>query len=271
MNAKQRVVAVIPHYNMPETLVPLLGQVVAQGYDAIYVLDDHSTNCKVEELVAPFGKAVALIVGKQNRGAGGNRNRILEAKLDGAILHFVDADCELLTKNIPDIARRLFSNHTIGAVSGLIYNPNGAQMEYNYYPRLSWSGGLSGMLMMAAIAFGYTNPQKRKQMPRLLERLLSDYPNPHKPPVAKDVFGIPEGNMLIPYDTFASVHGFDASLRFAEGQDLGFKLAAKKLTVRFDPAIAVKHHLVLLSDRKRGRALWHGYVRLARKYGIPLR
>lgn len=268
------VVAVIPHYNMPQTLVPLLEQIIAQKYDGVYVLDDHSTICDIEKIVAPFGSVVNLVVGTENRGAGANRNRILEVgskNLGGAILHFIDADCDLLTNGTPETARKLFLDHKVGAVGGLINNANGAQMEFNYFPRLSLSGGLSGVLMMSAIISGYTNPHKRKQMPKPLQRFVSDYPNPHVPPVARNVFAVAEANMLIPYDTFASVDGFDDSLRFAEAQDLGFKLEAKGLTVRFDPTIAVKHNMVLLSDRKRGRYLLQSYIRLARKYGLPLR
>lgn len=274
-NHKTRpVVAVIPHYNMPQTLVSLLEQAVRQKYDAIYVLDDHSTLCDIEEVVAPFGSMVTLVKGTKNRGAGANRNRILEVSpknFSRAILHFIDADCELLTEGTPEIARELFSDPKTGAVGGLIINPNGSQMEFNYFPRFSWSGGLSGTLMAAAIASGYTNSHKRKQMPRMLRQLVSDFPNPYEPPVARNVFAIAEANMLIPYDVFAGVHGFDDSLRFAEGQDLGFKLEAEGLTVRFDPAIAVKHHKVLLPDRKRGRHLLQSYLRLARKHGLPLR
>lgn len=268
------IIAVIPHYNMPQTLVPLLEQVVAQNYNGIYVLDDHSTVCNIEEVVAPFGSAVNLVVGSENQGAGANRNRILEIdpdKLGGAILHFIDADCELLTENIPETARKLFSDPKVGAVGGLINNANGAQMEFNYFPRLSWSGGLSGALMMALIASGHTDPHKGKRMPRPLQRFVSGFPNPHQPPVAKNVFAIAEANMLIPYDVFADINGFDNSLRFAEGQDLGFKLEARGFAVRFDPAIGVKHHMVLLSDRKRGRYLLQSYLRLARKYGVALR
>lgn len=263
-NLKRRpVVAVIPHYNMPQTLVPLVTQIIAQQYDAIYVLDDHSTTCDIEEVVAPFGTAVNLVAGAENLGAGANRNRILEVgpkNLSGAILHFIDADCELLTDNTPEAARKLFSDRKVGLVGGLINNSNGTQMEFNYFPRLSWSGGLSGMLVMAG-----------KQMPRPLRWLVSDYPNPHAPPVAKNVFAVAEANMLVPFDTFASVNGFDDSLRFAEAQDLGFKLEAKSLIVRFDPTIAVKHHMVLLSDRKRVRYLLQSFLHLARKYGMPLR
>lgn len=275
LNPKGRpVVAVIPHYNMPQTLVPLLKQAIAQKYDAIYVLDDRSTICNTEEVIVPFGSAVNLIAGTENRGAGANRNRILEAdpkNLGGAILHFIDADCELLTDNTPEIAKKLFSDPKVGAVGGLINNANGSQMEFNYFPRLSWRGGLSGMLVMAAIASGHTNPQKRKQLPKSLLRLMPDYPNPHEPMLAKNVFAVAEANMLIPYDTFASVNGFDDSLRFAEAQDLSFKLEAKGLTVRFDPAIAVKHHMILLPDRKRGRYMFQSYLRLARRYGVSLR
>ena len=75
------IIAAIPNYNMAEQLATLLPQIIQQGYDAIYVLDDVSTDDS-REVVKRFAPKVTLIAGDRNLGAGGNRNRILSALPD---------------------------------------------------------------------------------------------------------------------------------------------------------------------------------------------
>ena len=54
------VVAAIPNFNMGESLRNLLPQVLAQGYDRVFVLDDASTDNTVD-VVADFGDDVTLV------------------------------------------------------------------------------------------------------------------------------------------------------------------------------------------------------------------
>ena len=265
------VVAVIPHYNMPQTLVPLLKQVVAQQYDAVYVLDDCSTVCDVKDVVAPFGSTISLIAGSENRGAGANRNRILGANLGGAILHFIDADCELVSQEIPAAARKLLGDPQIGLVVGLVLNANGTQYADNYNPRLSALHGVSVRLHGWIATLAQRNPNKAQRLRRTFRRMLAGYPDTLATPQAQDMFAGSEANTLILYDTFAAIGGFDEKLRYLEAQDVGYKLQARHLKSRFDPSIVVRHHAVDVREKVRSFGQAASAYRIARKHGLPLR
>lgn len=272
MSKKRPVIAAIPHYNMPETLVRLVGQTIEQDYDGVYVLDDKSTNCDIHEILRPFGKAVTLIAGTENVGAGGNRNRILQAdpaKLRHSIIHFIDADCELTSKDIPYNTRRVFADGTIGAVGGLVINPDGVQYPYNYGPRMSWMFGVSVRLQTVIAYAARHNAGRAKKLQRAFGGTLIGWPDLAPEQHAQDVFYLTEANLLIPYSTFLEVGGFDQKLRFGEAQDLAQKLEQRGLRRRFDPQIAVKHHAVRIANKRRVRAELAGTLHLVRKYGLP--
>src|SRR5882724_6321869 len=103
---KQPVIAAIPNYNMADSLTELLPQLLKQGYDHIYVLDDASTDNSVE-VTRRFGPQVTVIAGEHNLRSGGNRNRILEAHPEECIIHFLDADIRLEADDIPAQARHM--------------------------------------------------------------------------------------------------------------------------------------------------------------------
>lgn len=269
------VIAVIPHYNMPQTLVPLLAQVIEQKYDGVYVLDDNSTNCDIQGLVAPFSREVALIAGEENRGAGGNRNRILEAdpkNLIGSILHFIDADVELLTCDNPKAARALFTDLTIGEVGSLILYTGDMQDAHNYNPRISWTW-LVGVGTQAAVTrLGLQYPKVARRIRYMLHPLLAEFPNTLTSPKARDVFCLKEANILVPYEIFAEVGGFDPKLRYHEAQDLAYKLKVKGLRRRFDPTIVVRRRPSNVRGvKKRISDDARGIYTIAREYGLPLR
>jgi len=71
------VIAAIPNYNMGDNLRRLLPQVLAQHYNAVFVLDDASTDHSVD-VVSGFGGEVKLVRSPENRGAGANRNQIID-------------------------------------------------------------------------------------------------------------------------------------------------------------------------------------------------
>jgi N-acetylglucosaminyl-diphospho-decaprenol L-rhamnosyltransferase len=259
---------------MPQTLVPLLHQVIKQGYDGVYVLDDHSTNCDITALMRPFGSKITLIAGKENCGAGGNRNRILEVdpkELKEAILHFIDADCELVSSDTPEKARKLFEDPTIGLVGGLLLNANGTQFEWNYSPRLSWTFGVFSNSLVLIANLAKRSPEKARRLRQIFKRFFKDFPDPHVTPQAKDVFGVAEGNFFIPYNVFSKVGGFDSSLRYHEAQDLAYKLQNLNLRRRFDPSVVVKHHAVQIPGKARFRENVQGALQVSRKHGLPWR
>lgn len=272
--SERSVIAVIPHYNMPQTLMPLIRQILADHYDAVYVLDDNSSNCDIREVLKPFGDSVSLIAGKENVGAGRNRNRILEAEsrlLKGSIIHFIDADTELLTTNNPARARELLADPSIGEIGGLIIDKGGLQYSHNYNPRISiawcltvWIQGLCGVL-------AEQHPRLAKKLRRLFSTVLSDFPDMFAKPLSRDVWCLAEANTLVPYDTFRAVGGFSGKLRFQEAADFGYRLEAKGLRRRFDPSIAVRHLGVQVRGNQRGLENLHGIYTVAREHGLPWR
>ena len=98
------VVAAIPNYNMGENLRRLLPQVLAERYDAVFVLDDASTDDSAD-VVSEFGDEVKFVRSPENRGAGANRNQIIDQVTDGVLIHFIDADMDLETTQKPPPSR----------------------------------------------------------------------------------------------------------------------------------------------------------------------
>lgn len=241
IEVKRPVIAAIPTYNMAGSLQHLLPQVVAQGYNAIYVLDDHSAD-HPKDIITQFD-GVRLIRGEKNVGAGPNRQRILQVASEWpeAIIHFIDADVSLESAHIPDVLRRIFQDRTIGIAGGLVYEATGLQSPYNFGPRISftWIGALIPQLLAEQRAVRVRHnrmghpPKGRKEWPTVVRRAQP-----------QDAYYVLEGNMAIPMDILQRIGGFHPTLRFNEAQYLGNKIAAAGLRCRFDPSFAVLHHAV---------------------------
>lgn len=143
---KLPIVAAIPNYNMAKGLKRLLPQILEQNYDHIYVLDDASTDDS-EEVAASFGDKVTFIKGAVNKGAGAARNLILPVLKERTLIHFMDADISLVTKDMPDIIRTLGINDTTGFVSGLVIDETGRQSVWNYGPSMSVRSSISAFFI----------------------------------------------------------------------------------------------------------------------------
>ena len=130
------VVAAIPNYNMGSHLYRLLPQLLDQGYDRIYVLDDGSTDKSVD-VVELFGGDVTLVRSPENRGCTANRNQIIDHVGDDELIHFIDADMDLETADTASVAREVMARYAdkgVGAVGGLVCRVDGSQEPYNYGP-----------------------------------------------------------------------------------------------------------------------------------------
>ncbi len=99
MGEQRSVVAAIPNYNMGHHLRKLLPQVLRQGYDRVFVLDDGSTDDSVD-VIGEFGDDVTMVRTPQNRGCTFNRNQIIDHVDDDELIHFIDADMDLGTSDI---------------------------------------------------------------------------------------------------------------------------------------------------------------------------
>ena len=263
------VVAAIPNFNMGDSLQRLIPQVLAQRYDRVFVLDDASTDHTVD-VVSEFGDDVKLVRSQENRGAGANRNQIIPYVEDGAILHFIDADMDLETAEIPSVARELFARYAnggVGVIGGLVNRADGTQEPINYGAVYSVLGILSGIHVLLVDRYR-DRPRLAGAIQRLASPIARDWPTLLDPPAPAPTYWVHEGNMLVDSTIFRSVGGYDPLLRSHEIQDLAIRLAKIGLKRQFDPSISVTHHHIDVRGRNRRKWETSAIMYLIRKHGV---
>jgi GT2 family glycosyltransferase len=263
------VVAAIPNFNMAESLQRLIPQVLAQRYDGVYVLDDASTDHSVE-VVKDFGGDVTLVRSPENRGAGANRNQIIDHVGGQAIIHFIDADMDLKTAETPLVARQLvdrYAERGVGVVGGLVTLADGGQEYCNYGAVFSLRGNLSSNVPRAI--------DQLKAKPRLARALRtataatwSQWPDVLEPPAPGPAYWVHEGNMLVRAELFRSIGGYDSKLRHHEVQDLAIRLAKRRVKTQFDPSIHVVHQHIDVRGKSRNKWARDATRYLIRKHGL---
>ena len=231
------VVVAIPNFNMGASLRRLLPQVIAQGYDRVFVLDDASTDHSVD-VVSEFGDEVTLVRSPENRGPGANRNQIIDHVDDGVIIHFIDADMDLATDGIPAVAREvvaLYADRGIGLIGGLVSRLDGGQEYYNYGAVFSLWGNITANLQRL---MDRLRDKPRFSRPRSLGKsaILGDWPNILEPPTPQSASAgvASEGNMLVCSTLFRAIGGYDPAMRSYEIADLAIRLEkmGRQTTVR---------------------------------------
>jgi len=261
------VVAVIPNYNMGESLQRLLPQVLDQGYDRVVVLDDASTDSSIE-IVDQFG-AVEMVRSPVNQGAGANRNQILGQVAEDDLIHFIDADMDLATDNMATVARKLFSQYAsrgIGAVGGLVSRADGTQEPFNFGPVFG---------LWAVVAAVPPILDRLRDRPRLVNAIRrvgppgkNDWPDVYATPVARETYWLHEGNMLINAGVFGAAGGYDPKVRYHEAQDLAIRMEKLGVKRQFDPAIKVVHHYIDVRGKSRGKQERDSVRYLVKKHGL---
>ncbi|MDY6811680.1 MAG: glycosyltransferase family 2 protein [Actinomycetota bacterium] len=264
------VIAAIPNYNMADNLRRLLRQVLdEQDYDAVFVLDDASSDHS-GDVAREFGDAVTFVWGRQNSGAGANRNQIIDVVDDGAIIHFIDADMELETPRAAEVARDLFAHYAprgVGAIGGLVVRQDGTQEPHNFGASFSMWGNVTSGLPLAVDRLG-DRPGLARAVQRIAGPLMHEWPNLLAPPVPTPAYWLHEGNMLIESTVLRAIGGYDPQLRSHEAQDLAIRLEKKGIKRQFDPAIKVLHHHI--DVRGKNRIKWENDAALymVRKHGV---
>jgi len=269
MASRLPVVAAIPNFNMAENLRILLPQALGQGYDGVFVLDDASTDHSVD-VVSGFGSEVTLLRSNENRGAGANRNQIIEHVEDGTLIHFLDADMELKTSQTAAIAREVvarYADRNVGLIGGLVTRADGSQEPDNYGAVCSLWGNLTSNVPVI-LDHLRGNPRLAAAIARLTAPIARDWPNVLEPPAATATYWIHEGNMLVNSTLFRSIGGYDPVMRCHEIQDLVIRLEKMSLKRQFDPSIETVHHHIDVRGKNRRRwantAMWY----LIRKHGL---
>ncbi len=263
------VVAAIPNFNMGDYLRRLLNQIMPQHYDAVYVLDDASTDHSVD-VVSEFGDGVKLVRSLENRGAGANRNQIIDHVRDGSLIHFIDADMELETSETPAIAREAverYADGRVGAIGGLVSRVDGSQEPGNYGPVFSlWGTVTSNPLLIIDRLRG--RPRLAGAIQRMVAPMMRDWPNVLQPPAPRPAYCLHEGNMLIHSSVFRTVGGYDPVLRSHEVQDLAIRLEKVGIKRQFDPSVRVIHHHIDVRGKDRIKWQNSAMVYLIRKHGL---
>jgi GT2 family glycosyltransferase len=234
------VVAAIPNYNMASELKELLPQVVRQGYSDIFVLDDASTD-NSRDVVESFGDKVTFVVGDINKGAGANRNRILQALTYDALIHFLDADVRLETTDTAERIRDLVPRERFGFIGGLVKNSDGTQLIWNYGPVRGLKNDVSAQIQQHIGNIIVSNPEKAKQVRKRFNGLLRDWPDPLSTPTRREAYWTCEPNIIFRSDIFHELGGFDESLLETEILELAIRSHRLGLKSYFDPTISVLH------------------------------
>jgi GT2 family glycosyltransferase len=263
------VVAAIPNYNMGKHLRELIPQLLTQHYERIFVLDDASTDASVD-IVSEFGDDVRLVRSLENRGAGANRNQIIDQVGDGTLIHFVDADMELTTADTPAIAREIARRYVaggVGVIGGLVSRPDGSQEYCNYGAAFSLWGNFTSNIPRLIDHWRH-KPRLAGTVQRLLGPIAAGWPNVRDEPTPRPAYWLHEGNMLVYSDVFKMVGGYDPALRSHEAQDFAIRLDKKGVKRQFDPAIRVIHHHI--DVRGKNRRKWESSATrdLIRKHGM---
>ncbi len=233
------VVAAITNYNMAAELEHLLPQVVKQGYDAVFVLDDASTD-NSREVVRKF-EGVQFVAGKTNKGAGANRNRIIDALDNDSLVHFLDADVVLETENTAELVRQVAPAEPFGFVGGLINNPSGLQSVWNYGSGVGLRSEIAAEIQLLVEMQLPKHPERAAWLRRRFRAMLADWPDPLTKPARRRVYWNAEANMVVRSDIFGDLGGFDESIRETEILGLAMRMQNQDLKCYFDPLLSVRH------------------------------
>lgn len=266
MHKPRPVIAVIPHYNMQENLARLLPGVIAE-YDHTVVIDDASSDPqKLENVLSPFKDAVHFLQNPKNLGAGLTRNAIfqLEDKLNlgGALIHFIDADGELVSRDNPSLIRELFNNPRVGVAGGLVLDSYGTAIKLNFGRR-----GIRGYFAQQYSYWHYQRHGKTgKQLPGWVGRRVYLYPNPYGIPPPQRVSWLIEQSLIMPYQLFKEIGGF-RPIRYHDIQAIVIELKRHGYEAWFEPSIVIRNHdLGIHPQRRKERRQANKYLR--QKYGL---
>lgn len=240
MSANARVIAAIPNFNSAEQVLHIAKQLIAEDLDEIFILDDASTDNSLEHIYE-LGDAVHVVEGETNLGPAGNRNRILPFTQVGDIIMFIDADMELISRQIRPIIDGWFSAAPhVALIGGGIMDKRQKPMTYNYGLDVSPAKDKFGIYLERLAAILHFRPltwplrQIAKPFTRNLQiRFL--------PPAEQRVDWVSEGHCYIRAKVFQTIGGFDGSLRYHEGKLLARRFRQEGWGVLFSPRIWTRH------------------------------
>jgi len=248
-----KVIAAIPNYNMRKGLAQLLPGLLTEKFDAIYVLDDASTDGSPDYVEKAFRK-VRIVRGEENIGAGANRNRLLPFLSGNELVLFLDADLELQSEHFVDKIRKWFANPKIGIVGSQILTKSGKPMFWNYGSAMSPVHDYR-VEVYDAVAKQTRRDSRAFNTIRQMALANGDTYNfeiQYGRPVARKVGWVAEGLFAIRGNLFRKLDGYDERFRYHADQDLGVRVKTAGYEVYFKPGITARH----LEIDVRGESRW---------------
>lgn len=123
----------IPNYNGASSLKTLIPQLLQEDLYKIFIIDDASTDDSLKVL-SKFSNnpKVTVIKNKTNLGPTKTRNKILPFDY-GDVVVFLDADTQLITKNISSKITALFKKYpNAGVFGGHVIDKKGKTIAFNF-------------------------------------------------------------------------------------------------------------------------------------------
>jgi N-acetylglucosaminyl-diphospho-decaprenol L-rhamnosyltransferase len=235
-----KLIAAIPNYNADANLSHLVKQLIEEKFDAIYVMDDGSTDDSLQVLYE-FGSAITVIEGGKNLGPAGNRNRVSPYVEAGDIIVFIDADMELMSRKVRRVIGDLFDRLPhVGIIGGGIMTKNKKPMTYNFGVQTNRIGDGIGLIFerfAQILHFKLFNWWLRPLARRFTANLDIRYGRPKE----QRVDWVSEGHCYIRGEVFKELNGFDETFRYHEGKDLALRARLNGWGVVFSPRIWTRH------------------------------
>lgn len=244
-----KIIAVIPTYNSADLVALRVKELLQSNFYKIIVCDDMSSDNTVDLLHSTFGDTIEVIAGQENRGPGGNRNRILTtaAFKDSDYTFFLDADCKVVSsEDISEIVKNNFKSDDTGVVGFGLLDENNEPMQWNYGELMhpvheAGDQVLENMLEKGEISkeqFIVYAPKRAASF-----RMLPESSQ-------KEVGWVAEGCFAVRSRLYEQIKGFAPAMRYHETHDLNARIQKLGYKTIFSP-IVVAQHLAHDSRMKR--------------------
>lgn len=251
------VVAAVPNYNMAHSLQTLIPQLLRQSYDHIYIIDDASTDDSVAVARSFSSQRLTVISLKHNRGAGSARNEVLKYLKNPAIIHFIDADVTILTKDTVQIIRTFPFDSTVGFIGGRIATSTQSESLWNYGPTSSLFSAISSPLYVLTRSLNL----------RFLYPLFPQRVRPGTTKQVKGMYWVGEANLVIHSDRMRELGGFTEQYREHDIKPMAYHARKKGYTNWYEPRLAVRHNAIKVRPGGRQFRIWFTDYHMSRQYG----
>jgi N-acetylglucosaminyl-diphospho-decaprenol L-rhamnosyltransferase len=239
----EKVIAAVPSYNAGKNLLNLAEQLSNQNFDAVYILNDNSTDNSIEKLKNQYPD-FSVVEGSENIGPAGNRNRVLDVVDEGTIL-FIDADMTLESENILQAVKGVLANTSVGMAGGYILNRQKQPMGWNYGFEMHLRKDVWFWHIVSTIARQDIPSWYKHELLQQLKDADMDYhwvAPADLPLQSRKVDWVAEGLFAIEAKLFRQVGGYDDKMPYHEGQDLARRVRDEGLDVKFEPSFSSVHH-----------------------------